>query len=295
MQFTEFKKLDIKDREYFNQQLMLSQTVSCEQSFANLYCWQDSCNTHWFEYNSQLFIWYAAEMLLLMPAGKFISPKKLVEILDGIVGAGSNGAIYDVPSAYIEQYPELTELFIISDTDDEFDYIYKVDKLINFSGKKLRKKRNLLKQFFELYPNTRIEPLSSDHSSDCLKLNSEINYSKPDLAAETLAIKRFFTAFDALKGSGCAIYIEDKLIGFSVVSLLNKTVACEHFEKIDHQYKGAAQVLVNETAKLLPKTVLYLNREQDMGIQGLRQAKRSYDPELILKRYQLRLKQTTVN
>ena len=287
MQFTGLKKIALKDREYFNRQLMFSQTMSCEQSFTNLYCWQDSCDTHWFEYNSQLFIWYAAENLLLMPAGKFISPETLAKILSGIAGAGNSGAIYDVPLAYIEQYPELAELFIISEADAEFDYIYKVDKLINFSGKKLRKKRNLLKQFFELYPNSRIEPLANSHGTDCLKLNSQINYDKPHLTDETVAIERFFAAFDELKGSGCAIYIDDKLIGFSVVSLLNETVACEHFEKIDHQYKGAAQVLVNETAKRLPEDVLYLNREQDMGIMGLRQAKRSYDPELILKRYRL--------
>ena len=290
MQLAEFRKIDISDQKYFNRQLALRPSMSCEQSWLNLYCWQDSCDTQWFEYNNQLFIWYAAETLLLMPTGDFIPPAILTEILNAVTGKNNDGTIYDVPQEYLDLYPEIEDKFIISEDDAEFDYIYKTDKLINFSGKKLRKKRNLLKQFAANYPDSLIEPLTSQHSSDCIELNAKISIDNAHLTDETKALKRCFSVFNELDILGTVIYVADQLIGFSVVSQLNETTACEHFEKIDHQYKGAAQVLVNETAKQLPNKILYLNREQDMGIAGLRQAKRSYDPELILKRYKLALK-----
>jgi uncharacterized protein len=283
------KKIKLTDKAIFERYQSLRPSMSCEQSFLNLFCWQDSCETLWCEYENRLLVWYAAENLLLLPLGDFFPPEKLADILSELAG-DDQGSIYDVPAEYLACYPETADIFTLSADEGEFDYIYETAKLTDFSGKKLRKKRNLIKQFYNNYPDCRITALSAETHDHCLELTAEINHAMPDLAAEMQALERFFAAFSELNGSGIAIYIADKFVGFSVVSQLNEETCCEHFEKVDHEHKGAAQVLVNETAKQLNEKIKYLNREQDMGIAGLRRAKRSYDPALIQKRYQLSLK-----
>lgn len=287
MQLNRSDNIKLADKTLFEHYIARRKSMSCEYNFTNLYCWQQSCQTQWTEYDHHLFVWYEREALMLMPMGDFLPPETLAKILSDTTTDGRNWSIYDVPSEYLELYPETAELFNINAHEAEFDYIYQTDTLVNFSGKKLRKKRNLIKQFYRNYPEHRIIPLSTDTHADCLTLAARINHPIPELAAEMQALEYFFAAFDELDGFGTAIYVEDKLIGFSAISQLNAETSCEHFEKIDHAYKGAAQTLVNATAKQLTPDTIYLNREQDMGIAGLRHAKRSYDPKLILKRYSL--------
>ena len=75
------------------------------------------------------------------------------------------------------------------------------------------------------------------------------------------------------------------MFAFSIYSPLNGNMADVHFEKFDPEVKGIGQVINWETARALAGTTKYINREQDLGIEGLRQAKRSYTPEYILNAY----------
>lgn len=286
MLLNKLQKITLPDRVTWEQLQSLRPSMSCEQSFLNLFCWQNSCETLWGEFDNRLVVWYAAENSLLFPPGDFIPPYQLMELLLQLSG-GLQGNIYDVPAEYLACYPETADVFTISADEAEFDYIYETEKLIEFSGKKLRKKRNLIKQFIANYPDYNIVSLSEQHCSDCVELATRISKEKKLASDDLPAIKCFFDAFTTLKEAGIVIYIKDKLIGFSVLSQLNNETYCEHFEKVDHAYKGAAQMMVNATAKHLGTRIKYINREQDMGIPGLRHTKRSYDPTIILKRYQL--------
>ncbi len=288
MLLNKLQKIKLTDKLFFERYRSQSSSMSCEQSFLNLFCWQESCGTLWCEADNHLWVWYAAENALLFPLGDFLPPHELMKILSQLSG-DAQGHIYDVPPEYLNYYPEIEDIFTISADEAEFDYIYETEKLIKFSGKKLRKKRNLLKQFIANNPDYSIEPLSSRHCSDCIELATRISKAKHDSSDDLPAIKYFFAAFSDLKDAGWVIYSENRLIGFSVLSQLNGETYCEHFEKVDHTYKGAAQMLVNVTATQLGHQVKYINREQDMGIPGLRHTKRSYDPSIILKRYQLRI------
>ena len=96
-----------------------------------------------------------------------------------------------------------------------------------------------------------------------------------------ISIKKAFSSFELLPLEGIAIYIEDSLVAYSVYSRLNKDVFTIHFEKADYSYQGIAQVINWETAKALQERCMYINREQDLGVPGLRKAKLSYEPLLI--------------
>jgi len=88
-------------------------------------------------------------------------------------------------------------------------------------------------------------------------------------------------------GEGGILQINGRLIAFSIFSRLNRETADVHFEKSDTTVKGAAQVINQETARSLAGRFSWINREQDLGIDGLRQAKRSYMPDQILMPYTL--------
>jgi hypothetical protein len=86
---------------------------------------------------------------------------------------------------------------------------------------------------------------------------------------------------------GLIIFVKDRMVSFSIFSRQNQNMADVHFEKYDSEIKGSEQVMCWETAKYLLDKYEYINREEDMGIEGLRQSKRSYDPEFTVKTYKL--------
>ena len=103
-------------------------------------------------------------------------------------------------------------------------------------------------------------------------------------------MKKAFANFGELELQGLKIAQGRDLVAFSVFSRLSSNMADVHFEKFDPLIKGASQMIKWETAKFLAGKYKYINREQDLGIEGLRQAKRSYSPEYILSAYFLERK-----
>ena len=101
-------------------------------------------------------------------------------------------------------------------------------------------------------------------------------------------MKRALDAFDALGLEGLVLFANGRLAGFSVFDRLNQNTADVHFEKYDPLIKGSAQAINWETARLLQGRYEYINREQDVGIEGLRKSKRSYCPAFTVKTYLLR-------
>ena len=102
---------------------------------------------------------------------------------------------------------------------------------------------------------------------------------------EAIVIRKGLESFNSIPLEGIAVYIKNdsgnQLIGFAVYSRLNRDTYTIHFEKVNYSYAGIAQVINWETARVLKDKCKYINREQDLGIPGLRQAKLSYEPELI--------------
>lgn len=282
----QFKRIEIADRDIFQRYQINYPTNSCEYNFTNLFCWRDSCQTRWCEYNDHLLVIYDNNNMLLFPWGEFLPPAELLQLFEQLSPLTCK-LIYDVPEEYLQIYPETENHFTITSDPAEFDYIYEVEKLRNFSGRKLRKKRNLIKQLLRDYSEVRCEPLAAQHIADCLELAIIQTGYKAHAHDDLSAIKNYFAAFEQLHEYGSVLYTAEKLIGFSVISRLNHNSFCEHFEKVDYNYKGAPQMLVNYSAKQLPSEAKYLNREQDMGLIGLRHSKQSYDPARLLKRYNL--------
>lgn len=176
------------------------------------------------------------------------------------------------------------------------DYIYRTEDLAGLAGKKYSKKRNHIKQFKAKRPGWRFEPLTSANLQDARLVEEKWleEFLAHDAAGDDLKIEKEiifsalenFERFEKVCGmTGGLLYVDDKPAAFCVASLLSAAVTDVHFEKCLFEYArdGGYAVINNEFSKTV-KTE-FINREEDLGIEGLRKAKLSYYPEEILEKY----------
>ena len=178
-------------------------------------------------------------------------------------------------------------MFEIEHVRDFSDYIYSSENLINLSGKKFHKKKNLINKFMREYENRfEYRDITSNDRNVILEFNKlwcENNASKDeeDMAAETRAIELAMDNFDALCLKGGMILVDNKIIAYTLGSEINKETFGIQIEKALSEYSGSYQMINNLFAKNNLHGYKYINREEDLGIEGLRRAKMSYNPAII--------------
>jgi hypothetical protein len=259
---------------------------SCEFNFSNLFCWQEIYDYSWFIFKGRLVIYEGVNKCGFMPLGEAFLLDELKDLSHHLIGMGFEPDISIFPREYVDAYPDLERFYTIREVRDHAEYIYRVDSLAELTGTKLHKKRNLISQFKRRNPDYSVRPLKADDlpiARDFARHIIEIR-EKPsqDLEDEFKAIERAFDNFDSLGFEGIGLWVNDRLVAFCVFSRLTHDTYNIQFEKSDLAFKGAAQVINQETAKFLQNKCVYVNREQDLGIKGLRQAKLSYEPERLI-------------
>ncbi len=287
------KELDQSDREIIRKYTEKYNRFSCEFSFTSLFLWHDIYRYQLSFYNDWLIVFDTRNDYILMPMGEGITPEGLLSLSNRLKQDGYSGDISNVPPQFIERYPELGHYYEVENERSLSEYIYSVEKLVELKGKKLRKKKNHISQFLKNYPEYQIRPMDSAVRNHCLMLAekrlSENRVVSNSIREEGVVLKKAFKYFESISLEGIAIYInsgsQNQLAGFAVYSRLNRDVFTINFEKINYAYPGAAQIINWETAKQLKHRCRYINREQDLGVPGLRKAKLSYDPELLYPAY----------
>lgn len=283
--FPGFRPFDYDDRALISEYAQEFEIMSCEYSFANLYAWQHLYGLTWCLYQDRLVVYDSASNHTLMPVGESLSPDALAEFSRKMQQAGKSGTIALVPSGYVERHPELQEYYRVEEDRDLAEYVYCARRLSELKGSKLHKKKNLISQFYRRYPNHSLNLMTGDYRRQALALAESILKSNREISLcireEHSALKQAFQSFDAIGMEGLVLSVENRPVAFSMFSLLNSFTADIHFEKSDLSVKGAAQVINQATATYLLGRVSFINREQDLGLPGLRQSKLSYDPELL--------------
>ena len=291
--FPEFKCFELEDLEFIANFVRQYGMTSCEYSFANLYSWKDVHKRSWTLYRDRLLILDITSDDLFLPVGRRLPTENLVYLSRELQKKGMSGDITMVPERYIQSQPDLADHYRIEQQKNAAEYIYAVDRLAVLKGRKLHKKRNLIAQFKRAWPDYRVVPVTGEIKTACRKLaqgllarNLKISRS---IREEHTALGRALDDFDPIGFEGLALFVADRLVAFSIFSRLNDNMYDIHFEKADPKFKGAAQVINQATATHLSSNCRFLNREQDLGIEGLRQAKRSYEPVRIEAPYKLHL------
>ncbi len=199
-----------------------------------------------------------------------------------------------------------TEIQFIHDRDYD-EYVYLKEKLISLSGRALHKKKNHLNFFLRNY-EYEAKPIREVDRKDILALAAEIRDYKAQDEEEEEDIENEYAAIEELLNimernqemsktcdpnpcandcpiNGIGIYINNKLEAFAIGEVISDTLAAEHFEKANDDYRGIYQLVCSEFCKSLPESIVYVNREEDMGIPGLRQAKEALKPDHMEERF----------
>ncbi len=291
IKFIGFNQFALKDQELIQTYIDMFKPFSCEYNFSNLYAWQDAYELSWTLYQERLLIYDEISQCSFMPLGKDFCPEELAVLSLQLKNRGLTPEFSLVTPEYLKKFPDTEKYYIIKEEPDYAEYIYDVDKLFELAGTKLHKKRNLISQFKRSYPEFEVHLLKGEYRQQALELAQRLMNRRKSLSntlnQEFCAMETSFDYFDQLGLEGLVITVENKVIAFCVFSELKHSTYDIQFEKSDMNFKGAAQVINHETAKYLKDKCQYLNREQDLGIKGLRQAKMSYDPEKLITTYRL--------
>ena len=171
---------------------------------------------------------------------------------------------------------------------DSFDYIYTVEELTELHGKKLQAKRNHCNRFEIDHPDFRTEPVTPENLCRCREMVSkwyEIHEWNEQIEQEKTAIARAFDCFETASMDGLMLIENDEVIAFSMGARMNEKYYDVCFEKAYSAINGAYAMINREFVRHLPESFKYINREEDLGIPGLRQSKLSYHPSVLLHKY----------
>ncbi len=269
-------------------------TMSCEYHLVNLFCWYGAYHLSWCHYKGRILIYNHTDNIAFMPLGSPMDTDELVTLSKELARHGLGPDICLASRDYIKSHPDIKDHYTIEPKRNVAEYLYLTEKMVALQGTKLHKKRNLISQFERKYQGYGIHKIDASHKDMICNFSKRLlNGISPlpnSLKNEYKAITRAMEYFDELGMEGLYIEINDELIAYSLFSPINAFTYDIHFEKANYAYKGAAQIINWESAKFLEGKCKYLNREQDLGVKGLRQAKLSYEPEMIFIPHVLKYK-----
>lgn len=206
--------------------------------------------------------------------------------------AGVPFRLGSVPKALIDAIEKACpgEFEFIHDRDLD-EYVYQKEKLITLSGRALHKKKNHLNFFLRTY-DYESKPLTRDMQNDILELTARIKEYKEmdpeevdDLEGEYDAIVEMLEHLEDPDVYSVAIFVKGHLEAYAIGERISENMAAEHFEKANGAYRGLYQLVCREFCLSLPEDIVYVNREEDMGLPNLRQAKEALKPEWMEEKY----------
>ncbi len=283
----ELKTLSTKDVPLLVQFLGKHPRQNCDYSIVNILTWGRIYGNQYALWRDHLVIYNPKYAYVFFPVGPGLESSELRELLDIFLKTDKESQLILIPENWRETNPDLENFFSLKEERDWADYVYAVDQMVNLSGKKLAKKKNLVSQFVRTYPEYHVLPVTPAKHEVILRFTEkwkrERNAEGIYLNTEFQAIRNTLELWDEMPVDGIIVCHQNKISAYSIFSPINAGMATIHFEKFDPDMKGSAQLINWETARHLQGSYTWINREQDMGLEGLRQAKLTYQPEFMVK------------
>ena len=266
---------------------------NCDFNICNLYGWNLSSHLAYTIYSGRMILFNPVYSSLFAPLGERFSAEELLQLSKALKKSDKEVEIISVSESYINE-ANLGKYFNITNDENSNNYVYTTEDLVHLTGKKLAKKKNLISQFHRLYPDFSLKPITADDQTEvmdfCYYWRKTHEVGPEYLDVEFEAIRMILKHWDIFPCNGLKLYVDGKICAFSIYSPQTPNMVTVHYEKYDVEVKGAGQVINHETAKILINDYKFINREEDMGFPGIRQAKRSYQPIKMLPYYRLRAK-----
>lgn len=283
-----FKKIELKDADILKPFLTSANELTCELSFVNLLLWQPLYNNCYCVEDGMLFLKSYDDNTITysLPFGDMETG------FEKIVKHTGNPYpdIWAQAGRRFDEFKKLYgEYYDIYESRNEFDYIYNSSNLINLAGKKYHSKRNHIYAFSKQF-DWHYEDIT-DNNIEMVKKCAEIWYSQSadrmddELKTEMKGVTLMLENMKALDIKGGIIIIDDNAVAFTLGSPINQNIYNIHIEKAIKGYDAAYTVINREFAVRNLQNYKYINREDDLGLEGLRKSKLSYKPEIILPKY----------
>ena len=290
----EFKRLKLSQKDAYDQILLACPGRSCEYSFANMYLWGRQ-ETVFFPDCVGFFSHFHGKSIYPYPMGNGDRKAVLEAVIRDARERGIPCRISSMTKAEAEELEAwFPGTFLIRTDRDGFDYVYAIDDLADLKGRKFQKKRNHLNRFRAEHPEAVCVPLDGEHLGPARDMVDSWFRQRiaedphGEYLLEQVAISRAFQHFKALEMEGLMLLDGGEVLAVTLGSRLSKDTIDVHFEKAREDVEGAYAAINCEFARYLRDKypeIKFLNREDDMGLEGLRKAKLSYQPHHFEEKY----------
>lgn len=293
-----FKELTKEDKPVFDAFFSNKYYENSHFNFTNLFMWREAYQIMWTVEDEVIYLKanWEDEEFAMQPLG---SAEKMQQAIAQWISyfqvQNKPFFMYGVEKFMAEEFKVYDKaVFLVEEDRDNFDYVYQSQDLIQLAGRKFHSKKNHLNSFKKNYPDAQYQPITEEIITQC-KLNINGWYKKhgtfddPILATERHAIIEVLNHFEDLKLEGGAIILDNRVVAFTFGEKLNTDTAVIHVEKADPDIRGAYPAINQSFVQHAWSDMTYINREEDMGIDGLRQAKLSYKPVKLIEKFNVRL------
>ena len=291
----DFRPLRAEDKALYERYLSDGAMRGCEASFANLFLWGER----------QIAFAHGHLLLLSRYGGRYAYPYPLGEgdkkpVIDAIL---ADARARHIPCRFFSLTPEAEDTlrtlypgqFRFEKPEDSFDYVYAIDDLADLPGKKYHGKRNHINRFRDAVPHCTAEPLCEENLPAARRmvdawfaLRRESDPSG-EYQEEQAALEAAFQHFRELQMDALVLMNGEEAVALTMGSHLSEDTVDVHFEKARADIQGAYTAVNCAFARYIRDkypAVRYLDREEDMGIEGLRKAKQSYYPHHMIEKCQ---------
>lgn len=289
----DFKSPTLADYSKFAPFFFDEGELSCEMNFISIYVWKRVYENKFYMDDKTLIFRSRADdgegYVFSLPYGDFDYGMSL--IFDYCKKEGIKPNLWTSQGKRFNEFLKKYNCYEIIPERDNFDYIYLRSDLATLSGKKYHSKRNHISAFCKKY-NWTYEPLTPENKGEFLafsdKWYEEKKVEKDEgLRAEKKALGEILESNEGIEYKGAMIKVEGRIVAITLGSPINSRTFDIHYEKADKEF-GTAYALINrEFARRELGLYEYVNREDDLGIEGLRRAKLSYKPHIILEKYSM--------
>lgn len=289
-----FRNIVLNDKNLYNEHSYADKSRGCQYSFSNLFMWglQGIAYVH---EHVVLYSRFDCHCFYPFPIGT--GDKK--HVLDAIFTDAKERGLCPCLTSLNETDKNTLETlypnqFYFHADRSNYDYVYDIHDLADLKGRKLHRKRNHLKHFKKNHPDYKVTPITMENMdrirtfvTEWYQLKLE-NNPDGDYHLEQEALEKAFTYYDVLEMDGLLLEENDEILGFTMASPMSPDTFDVHYEKARGDIDGAYTTINSEFANYIRNKyphIKYLDREEDMGIPGLRKAKMSYFPHHLVKKY----------
>ena len=291
----EFHPVTLEDKAWIDPLVWAEASSSADFNFGNIYLWDTSFHQMVARMNDRVLVMpcYEEKPFFAWPVGTG-DPAPVMAELEAY--AREHGFPFTLRGVTKEHLPLLDELFhgryTVESERPLWDYLYSAEKLATLAGKKLHGKRNHINRF-EAENDWSFSALTPADFEECMQLLDEWNSENPedrDIGAsdEYAAIRRAFESFEPLGMEGGILRVSGKPVAFTMGEMVCAHTFVVHFEKAYTEINGAYPMVNREFVRQILARhpgVQWINREDDMGHESLRQSKESYHPEAMVEKY----------